>query len=399
MRQAHFHGAAGERIIAITSHNVLAALHTKTGDIAWRKLLERNDRGALRFLHVPAIRAQQQQQQADTENAFDDSDADVDPDVLLTVSGHSPALVRGWNAQTGNAEFEWTLTPTNQSADATATEHQWLYTAATGQLLHIVPVWGRHLDVTAYQARTGVPVRPTTRRIAAPWALAADSCTLTQTLFVCRSPAQVTAVDVVGERNEVISRRLTAGEQTGHGVAALRGAAIDTVVLGGSGAVLALRDAATTDAAVAVGSAGAAAAFVTADGALVTAQVDASDVAKRMLRLSSVPLSAGGVGSQAASLDATIEHQHHSAAVRIEDVLCRRRGGSAAATEAPVCRLLLTSADGAVRLVQRGAVRWVREEALADIVAVEMIDLQLSDAEGSIETELKSKGGKLANTR
>lgn len=38
-------------------------------------------------------------------------------------------------------------------------------------------------------------------------------------------------------------------------------------------------------------------------------------------------------------------------------------------------------------------IRWTREESLSKIVAVEFIDLPLSDAEGAIETELNSKPG------
>lgn len=42
-----------------------------------------------------------------------------------------------------------------------------------------------------------------------------------------------------------------------------------------------------------------------------------------------------------------------------------------------------------------GKTKWVREEALASIVSIEMIDLPLADFEGSIEVELQNKDGKL----
>lgn len=42
-----------------------------------------------------------------------------------------------------------------------------------------------------------------------------------------------------------------------------------------------------------------------------------------------------------------------------------------------------------------GKAKWVREEALASIVAIEMIDLPLADFEGSIQSELQNKDGKL----
>lgn len=222
---------------------MLAALHTKTGDIAWRKLLEKNDRGSVRFLHVP-----QQPSAAAASGGADLIDAAADgddPDVLITVSGQSPALVRGWHALTGHAEWEWTLNPANTTATAEdSAAHQWLF--AGGHLYHVVPEWGSHLEVTAYVARTGQPVRPTTRRIAAAWS-AERSCTLTQRLLVCvtANGRQLIAVDLTGERNELITRPLQSGGGGGATEAAaatvewLRGAE-DTVVV--DGVVYALRD-------------------------------------------------------------------------------------------------------------------------------------------------------------
>lgn len=59
-----------------------------------------------------------------------------------------------------------------------------------------------------------------------------------------------------------------------------------------------------------------------------------------------------------------------------------------------ICRILLKTSDGAIVLLQKGKIKWTREESLTDIAAVEMIDLPLSDAEGAIENELNSKDGK-----
>lgn len=40
-----------------------------------------------------------------------------------------------------------------------------------------------------------------------------------------------------------------------------------------------------------------------------------------------------------------------------------------------------------------GKIKWIREESLADIAVVEMVDLPLADSEGSIEKQLKSDNG------
>lgn len=40
-----------------------------------------------------------------------------------------------------------------------------------------------------------------------------------------------------------------------------------------------------------------------------------------------------------------------------------------------------------------GKMKWIREESLADIAAIKMVDLPLSDSEGAIEKQLKSDNG------
>lgn len=95
-------------------------------------------------------------------------------------------------------------------------------------------------------------------------------------------------------------------------------------------------------------------------------------------------------GQQTTHIEATLDHSGHSATVRIDDVLCKQKTSGAV----PICRVLLSTGDNALVMVNHGLAKWTREEALADIVAVEMIDLQLSDEEGSIESELKNKDGK-----
>lgn len=42
-----------------------------------------------------------------------------------------------------------------------------------------------------------------------------------------------------------------------------------------------------------------------------------------------------------------------------------------------------------------GKIKWIREESLADLAVVEMVDLPLADSEGAIEKQLKSNNGKL----
>lgn len=57
------------------------------------------------------------------------------------------------------------------------------------------------------------------------------------------------------------------------------------------------------------------------------------------------------------------------------------------------CRFLLASEDHTVSLVQQNVV-WTREEALANIAAIEIVELPMSDREQAIETEFDVKESK-----
>lgn len=45
------------------------------------------------------------------------------------------------------------------------------------------------------------------------------------------------------------------------------------------------------------------------------------------------------------------------------------------------------------KMIRSGKIKWIREESLADIAAIEMVDLPLADSEGAIEKQLKSDNG------
>lgn len=61
----------------------------------------------------------------------------------------------------------------------------------------------------------------------------------------------------------------------------------------------------------------------------------------------------------------------------------------------PTCRYLLSTEDVAMHLIQNaGKLLWTREEALSHIVAVDLLDLPVSDLDASIETEFNRKEGK-----
>lgn len=92
-------------------------------------------------------------------------------------------------------------------------------------------------------------------------------------------------------------------------------------------------------------------------------------------------------GQQIAAFET--EYADHLSLPRIVDASCKanKKGEQ-------VCRIILSTINGALVQMQAGKIKWIREESLADISAIEMIDLPLADAEGAIEKQLKSKNGK-----
>lgn len=209
IRDGAFYGPTPDQIIVATEENVLAALNAKTGSILWRKVLEKGDRGSIRMLHVP--------KNLDRSGVSDEE--------LITVSGSSPALIRGWNARTGNIEWEWTLTPTTALA---ATNAFWFYD--TLYLYHVVAVFGSHLELTAYFASTGQQVKATTTRISAAW-IEQDSCVLASTVYACVVKGKVIGIDLIAESNELLTKPLTDGDYAGKKPVSLKGADA-TIVLG-----------------------------------------------------------------------------------------------------------------------------------------------------------------------
>lgn len=59
------------------------------------------------------------------------------------------------------------------------------------------------------------------------------------------------------------------------------------------------------------------------------------------------------------------------------------------------CWYVLGTEDESILAVNKGKLRWVRHESLANIVASEFIDLPLADAEGTLENEMKGNTGML----
>lgn len=89
------------------------------------------------------------------------------------------------------------------------------------------------------------------------------------------------------------------------------------------------------------------------------------------------------------NLQFTTNYPKHLGKPVIHDLKCRSKNDDQVAA----CRYLVSGEDGSIMLLQQNKIRWIREESLSNIIALEMIELPLSDAEGVLESELNNKDG------
>lgn len=182
------------RLLVSTRENVIAALCPKTGEMLWRQVFENSPRGDIKLLQVTSASVDASNTAAARTNSHHGFD-------MLTVQGHAPALVRGWNANTGSLEWEWSLMPlqTDKAVDAI-----WFYSNAL--LYHILPVWKSHLEVTQYFATSGQATGMTSK-ITAPW-ISADACVLSGQYYVCLQGNQLLSLDLSASQPQVLRKTL-----------------------------------------------------------------------------------------------------------------------------------------------------------------------------------------------
>lgn len=184
------------RILVSTHEGVVASLCIKTGELVWRQVLEQKPRGDVKLLQVSGFA----DDSSDTAAAPMGSNMGFD---MLTVQGHAPALVRGWNTNMGALEWEWSIMPMNTER---AQDAMWIYSKSV--LYHVLPAWRSHLEVTAYFASSGHSTGSTSKVIA-PW-ITSESCTLSGTFYVCTDGKQLISLDLVSKSGQVIRTSLEA---------------------------------------------------------------------------------------------------------------------------------------------------------------------------------------------
>lgn len=169
------------QVYVSTEENVVAALSADTGSIVWRRVLERGDRGTIKYLHLI-------NEESTNANSVRLNNKRDDDGSLITVTGSNLILVRGWNVRTGNLAWEWTITPKHP------VDSHWFYEQSI--LYEVVPSWeSSTAEVFEYNARTGQLVQSAARRISLRTSQAAK-CDFIKSFLVCSTNDEITSTDL-----------------------------------------------------------------------------------------------------------------------------------------------------------------------------------------------------------
>lgn len=191
-----------ERAIVGTEDNVIASISCKNGEINWRRILEERPRGELKYLYV----------NQNTKNVMSQSSGG-NPYDLLSVSGTNPALIRGWDINNGNLAWEWTLIPLDLER---VDDALWFFNDVS--IYHVLPVWNSHIEISEYHASTGQLMKSTTTKISASW-ITKDKCVLSKSYFACLVKNKLLTIDLTSESTNVQTQTI----QEGHPIEILNG--------------------------------------------------------------------------------------------------------------------------------------------------------------------------------
>ncbi|KAK9507318.1 hypothetical protein O3M35_007202 [Rhynocoris fuscipes] len=340
-----------QRIFVTTEDNVVAALSLRGGKLLWRHILENDELGYIRLLYVG------------TE--------------VITVSGNGPYLLRGWNPSNGIQVFEWSIPPFPGGGEGI-----W---AVDQNRVYQVKLHDMSMEVTAFYLRSGNSAG-STKTITSSWLSSKSKCCVSGNTVMCVLPEshvvtlRLSEMDHTSHRNAslpgVISMRPLAGSPVPACLADLEGGGSQLMLLSDD-AELIVQSVPSRDAVIAVANT---AKQETLMIVLSYAETEGEYEIRMMNLKSKTELNEKGCGR--------LTYSHR---LPKPDYL------TASCTEDPngamMCYLFVSAADHSAILLRRDKVLWIREEALANILTVDMIDLPVSDAEAAIEKEFADKEG------
>ncbi|XP_043801911.1 ER membrane protein complex subunit 1 isoform X1 [Apis laboriosa] len=348
--------SAAKKIIVATEENVIAALNLKSGQILWRRVLEKGYAGQIRAL------------------------GGVTDEDLVSVNGGVPAIVRAWDLATGHILHEWPIAEQNHNRIKDVKWH-----IKDGTLHHILPIYNSGVEVTSYDSKTGDKIK--TRRVSAPFITQETECVLAAPYLACLKGDSSLAILFLVHLFDTNSQPQSVTINTIFGAGAQGPYHLESV-LGEEPVVSISADNNQRKRIFLVGEVPVPIQKdIVGDAMLYIVSVDNEKVllettykngvteivASELLTSKPIP-----------NLSISVTHTSLLSPTIVASV-CPRQ------TKGVTCRHLLASQDHSVALLQHNKLIWAREEALASIVAVEIIELPMSDRDQEIETEFDQK--------
>ncbi|XP_054268217.1 ER membrane protein complex subunit 1 isoform X2 [Macrosteles quadrilineatus] len=349
-----------KKVFVATEENVIAALSTKTGEIVWRQILERDDNGKVQLLHVDG--------------------------EMVTVTGSGPFTVRGWNANSGSLLYEWSIT--------TASGPSIRWSIYRGKL-YLVNIVDSQVEVSAYNLRTGgepnsytIPLTDFPKdqsKVALAGVnlvyISTQKANTVQAVHLTEQKNNIVSVTVPGPADSLSSvtsqadlfyvRVTSQGVGTSHLISIQKEApnrlpSINLVKEGVDSHLRAVYQSSPEQSLIIK--------LQSIKGELAVSTHDDTGALVPELSSETVPL--------------TADAPSH---VEISCLSCLTRRDKTVS-----CHILVSGGDHSMHMLQLpGGALWSREEALASILSIELVDLPVSDGEAAIEKEFNITEGPL----
>ncbi|KAJ9575487.1 hypothetical protein L9F63_007645 [Diploptera punctata] len=348
-----------KKVFVATEENVVAALNLKSGQIIWRHVLEKAEQGQIQFMNT-------------------------DEEDIITVSGKNTVVARLWDPQSGylNSEFTLTQTPHNRLINI-----KWFLFQK--QLFQVSSVALSHISVTVYNITT--ESKASTYNIPAPWITEESRCVLAAPYLACLATIGqdivLQSVTLTGNAVPVQTKVLTSLIGEGKSLQQVK---LD-LINGEQPAVSVSTDDINkhvlylqTNGFTLYPK------LVPASSKLFLVHYEKNNILLQSvltdgwLEMSGSELS---TGMELSELEGKIKYPTNLGEAYIAAAACSSRKEKGLG-----CRILLATDDHAIALIfHPGKFVWIREEALASIAAVEILDLPVSDTDAAIEKEFDHK--------
>lgn len=337
-----------KRLIVVTEENVLASLNIKNGNILWRQLLENSRSQEVKYLHLGK-------------------------DIITISGGLNSWYVRSWDLNTGILLSEWMLSSDNSISSA--------FLIKNNLLVHITPFIGSHIEITRYGLQTG-NINGKTVTISTPWINDYSNCVSSQNYFVCLSKNDVSGVlsyvNFLSEEPKAHSKLIKdmSSDISGNVEILEFEDNIPSILLVHNNVAKLIHfneDIINIKPFILMPNA----VTVPQEESTSIYQLEASSNPEKIVK---VKVKDYETGQDEFEIDLD-----YPVGLGAPIILGGKSKGS-------VTDLLLSTTDYALLIVRipEGKVLWTREEALGNIVAVEFLELPVSELDASIENEFKT---------